>query len=266
MSAYPFQLLQDNYKLAGLAKDKLNQCISPMGKHCRRKEFNLREVVGHANLLDDVLNNIDKIKYDYLKEQEFRLNQRSNEFYKNSSYGNDLITRYGHKNFYDDGQNYWGHDEDDDDDDEDEDDDEEENHDHDGPRFDEDDEDDFINGRFDNSDGVIYNQDGYFTNPSRQNNNNNSTNDLITSQTQDDLNHRYPNFTTSPLPIVINGNPSSNNLLGNATPINTSIDTDSYNNSSYTVDAYHNLSTGQPISTGKINSQDVSSMYYRNHI
>lgn len=86
MSAYPFQLLQDNYKLAGMAKDKLNQCISPRSSHSKKSiEFNLREVVGHANLLDNVLTNIDNIKFDYIKEQEYKLHQRSNDFFRNNT-------------------------------------------------------------------------------------------------------------------------------------------------------------------------------------
>lgn len=84
MTAYPFKLLQEHYKLAGLAKDKLNQCISP-----RRNESNLREVVGHANLLGRVLSSIDKIKYDYVQEQERKFRERSGDFYQDSLYGGD---------------------------------------------------------------------------------------------------------------------------------------------------------------------------------
>lgn len=101
MTAYPFQLLQEHYRLASLAKDKLNQCISSGNAGRRKSEYNLREVVGHANLLDRVLTNIDKIKYEYVQEQENKFRKRSDDFYYDSLYSGNYS--YKHKGNVDGG-------------------------------------------------------------------------------------------------------------------------------------------------------------------
>lgn len=84
-----------------MAKDKLNQCISPRSSHSKKYlEYNLREVVGHANLLDNVLTNIDNIKFDYIKEQEYKLHQRSNDFFNRNNHNNHNNAKKHHQLYY----------------------------------------------------------------------------------------------------------------------------------------------------------------------
>ncbi|CCK69880.1 uncharacterized protein KNAG_0D01280 [Huiozyma naganishii CBS 8797] len=62
---YPFEELQNNYRLAAVVKNKLHSCTTG----CKRKGFDLREIVCHANLLDSILDNIDVLKYRYVSQQ-----------------------------------------------------------------------------------------------------------------------------------------------------------------------------------------------------
>ncbi|CAL9728658.1 hypothetical protein MOUN0_E02850 [Monosporozyma unispora] len=221
MSTYPFQLLQDNYKLAGMAKDKLNRCISPRSSHSKRTEYNLREVVGHANLLDNVLTNIDKIKFNYLKEQEYKLHQRSNEFYRNSSYGNDLIQRSGshlknsqlYYNDYDDEEDNIGND-----------------------SFD-------IDDRLENDDDDTTTQHG------------------ISDEGEEEEEDNEDLFTLSnshPIPIANSG------------PISRRGGYNSNCNYNYIVNAYDDdptyMNNNTLNKTPSTSPQDISTMYYRNHI
>lgn len=102
MTPYPFQLLQEHYKLANLAKEKLNQCISYRTTSGRKSEYNLREVVGHANLLDRVLISIDKIKYNYLQEQERKFRKRAEDHYYDSLYYDNYLHKYNNMDTFND--------------------------------------------------------------------------------------------------------------------------------------------------------------------
>lgn len=228
MSAYPFQLLQDNYKLAGLAKNKLNHCISPTNSHQKRIEYNLREVVGHANLLDNILSNIDMIKFNYLKEQEYKLHQRSNEFYKNSSYGNDIVKRSYHDPYCFE-------------DDEGEDEDEEDNN--------------LWKDSFDIEDRL-------------QNdiNNDSDEEDLFTlsdNTTQND------NTSITPIPIIESGGmkrggAGSGNTYNDNYNYNYTYSTDSFGSTNYVKNGVTTTTT--TVGTTTTSPQDITTMYYRNHI
>lgn len=76
-----YQLLQQQYRFADLIRDKLNNCTR--GSKIDHKEYNLRKIVCNANLLDNVLRNIDDIKLSYIRKQEdfFKDN-----YLKNSDY------------------------------------------------------------------------------------------------------------------------------------------------------------------------------------
>lgn len=91
MSLYPYQILQEQYRFADLIRDKLNNCTRE--SKINHKEYNLRKIVCNANLLDNVLNNIDNIKLDFIKKQELDfkdryLIRRDNEF--NNGYYEDV--------------------------------------------------------------------------------------------------------------------------------------------------------------------------------